>query len=744
MMQSSSVEFISALVAGALYALAAIYLAYRRRLQTPAARCGVIYLALGLFWSAGAALERSGALGFSASSPLLDPVLTGLVALALCFLFLTRIVMGERRAWWGWLVFGLVWITFGVLMKLSGWLTLFLLDLGAGWEEYLNLLSKAFLLAGWAVFIGGSAQIALKTYRKISPYSVEAAYWLLPLLLTALGDGLLFSGSLIFGDLVRIAGALAAAAIISMPRLPELDPPARHRLERVILAGFSLFFIFITALLTLSIDHRWVQLRPVWIALLLALLLVLIINPGIARLKKRFLEDEAGSPEALSDLLRQYSLSITNMLDLNLLATVAVGTASEYLEIRRGFLFLVEEETDPSSKGAKMLRGAKGMGELDPPVRKCTLGCALLDHFVAETGPITHEELCGLPAFQSDPHGSLDWLSKLGAEAYAPIYSKNEWIGLLAVGPKNSGRAYTRRDLTFLSTLAGQTAVALENARLYEGLVRLNEQFRQTNRHLERLDQTKSDFLTIATHELRTPMTLISGAGQLLFDEPELQQNSYHKSLLINLKVGIQRLDKIVESMLDMARIDTRQIQLDLQQVAIHRLIQMVHDDLRQDALQRKQTIEIKDLERLPPVMADVPGLRKVFQNILINAIKYTSDEGKITICGQELPLNDVDLPAGGVEIVVSDTGIGIDPEFRDLIFFKFYQGGEAALHSSGRNKFKGGGPGLGLSIARGIVEAHQGKIWVESPGYDEQTNPGSQFHVVLPLYPIETNSRND
>ena len=743
-MQSSSAGVISALIAGALYALAAVYLAYRRRLQTPIARLGVIYLALCLFWSAGAALERSGALGFTAASPLFDPALAGLAALALFFLFLTRIVMGERSAWWGWLVFGLAWITFVALMKLVGWLALSLLHLEAGGGEYLNLLSEALLIAGWAVFIGGSAQITLKTYRKISPYSVEAAYWLLPLLLTALGDGLLFSGNLIFGDLVRTAGALAAAAIISMPRLPELDPPARRRLERVILAGLSLFCIFIAALLMLSIDRRWAQLSPAWIALLLALLLALVINPGIGWLKKRFLEDEAGSPEALSDLLRQYSLSITNMLDLNLLATVAVGTASEYLEVRRGFLFLVEEETDPSAKGTKTLRGAKGMGELDPPPGKCTLGCALLDYFSAETSPVTHQELSGLPAFQSDPHGSLDWLSQLGAEAYAPIYSKNEWIGLLAVGPKNSGRAYTKRDLAFLSTLAGQTAVALENARLYEGLVRLNEQFRQTNRHLERLDQTKSDFLTIATHELRTPMTLISGAGQLLFDEPELQQNSYHQSLLVNLKVGIQRLDKIVESMLDMARIDTRQIQLDLQQVAIHRLIQMVHDDLRQDALQRRQTIEIKDLKRLPSVMADVPSLRKVFQNILINAIKYTSDEGKITISGQALPPNEADLPAGGVEVVVSDTGIGIDPEFRDLIFFKFYQGGEAALHSSGRNKFKGGGPGLGLSIARGIVEAHQGKIWVESPGYDEQTNPGSQFHVVLPLYPIETSRRKD
>jgi signal transduction histidine kinase len=91
-------------------------------------------------------------------------------------------------------------------------------------------------------------------------------------------------------------------------------------------------------------------------------------------------------------------------------------------------------------------------------------------------------------------------------------------------------------------------------------------------------------------------------------------------------------------------------------------------------------------------------------------------------------------LPQGGVEIVVSDTGIGIDPRYHELIFVKFYQTGELALHSTGKTKFKGGGPGLGLAIARGVVEAHQGRIWVESSGHDEENCPGSKFTVVLPV----------
>ncbi len=89
-----------------------------------------------------------------------------------------------------------------------------------------------------------------------------------------------------------------------------------------------------------------------------------------------------------------------------------------------------------------------------------------------------------------------------------------------------------------------------------------------------------------------------------------------------------------------------------------------------------------------------------------------------------------------GLEIIVEDTGIGIDAAHKDLIFEKFFQTGEVLLHSSSKSNFKGGGPGLGLSIAQGIIEAHQGKIWVESPGYSESNCPGSKFYVHLPLEP--------
>ena len=131
---------------------------------------------------------------------------------------------------------------------------------------------------------------------------------------------------------------------------------------------------------------------------------------------------------------------------------------------------------------------------------------------------------------------------------------------------------------------------------------------------------------------------------------------------------------------------------------------------------------------------ADPNTLHKVFFHLVSNAIKFTPDDGKITITGQELPLRSKEAPDGGVQITISDTGVGVDPEYRDLIFTKFYQPGDLGKHSTSKSRFKGSGTGLGLALAKGIVEAHGGRIWVQSQGYDEVHFPGSHFHVLLPL----------
>lgn len=329
-------------------------------------------------------------------------------------------------------------------------------------------------------------------------------------------------------------------------------------------------------------------------------------------------------------------------------------------------------------------------------------------------------------------------VQSLECEVYVPITSKRQWIGMLAFGAKLSGHRYTEDDLVTLSALGNQTAVALENARLVDNLMRLNNELRHarrdlesTNRALERLDQTKSDFISIASHELRTPLTVIKGYVEMLLENPSIDP-AVHQ-FLKGINDGTVRLHEIMDSMFDIAQIDARSLQLHLQQIDLGSVIQEVCQAQSKAAKDRKLSLSI-DLPILPNLKADPNSLRKVFQHLVNNAIKFTPDGGIVIITGHVVDACPNDLSEGGVEIIVSDTGMGVDPNFRELIFTKFYQGGDLTKHSTSKSRFKGGGSGLGLALSKGIIEAHDGRIWVDSPGYDEVHFPGSQFHVLIPL----------
>ncbi|MBN1872888.1 MAG: GAF domain-containing protein [Anaerolineae bacterium] len=307
---------------------------------------------------------------------------------------------------------------------------------------------------------------------------------------------------------------------------------------------------------------------------------------------------------------------------------------------------------------------------------------------------------------------------------------KGEVMGMFSL-TRETPVSFSEEDADLAMTFAGHAAVALQNARVYSQLAHAYEQ-------LERLDRTKSDFITVASHELRTPLTTLRGFSQILLKDPQIHTDPVRSEMMEGIFNGAVRLHEIIDSMVDMARIDSRTLQLYVEMVHLSQIVEKVLKPLQPALQDRRLLLRCEGLEELPPLKADPDLLQKVFHHLVTNAVKYTPDGGRIVLSGRVLPLGQWNLSEGGVEIVVRDTGIGIDPDFHDLIFAKFYQTGEVALHSSGRTKFKGGGAGLGLSIAKGIVEAHGGRIWVESPGYDEETCPGSTFHVVLPMQPPE------
>ena len=340
-------------------------------------------------------------------------------------------------------------------------------------------------------------------------------------------------------------------------------------------------------------------------------------------------------------------------------------------------------------------------------------------------------------------HGwqQVEWLPLNRSWMGVPLFSQNRVIGMLSL-TRPDVAAFTQDDSILVSTFALQAAIALENAGLYDEITRFNEQLEQmvaqrteelnhAYHALEKLDQNKTDFINVAAHELRTPLTVIKGYMGMVGSDTAVSQSAYLSEIVKVVLKGTDRLHVIINSMLDVARIDSQILDLHIEPTSLAVALKRIQSDYATACRERQITITLENIDRIPIVHADPGLLLKVFQNLITNAIKYTPDGGRITVSG--VPLTDEQI-GECVEVLVQDTGIGIDPEHHELIFEKFYQTGTVALHSSGESKFKGGGPGLGLAIVRGIVQAHGGRIWVESEGQDEERCPGSTFHVRLPL----------
>ncbi len=251
----------------------------------------------------------------------------------------------------------------------------------------------------------------------------------------------------------------------------------------------------------------------------------------------------------------------------------------------------------------------------------------------------------------------------------------------------------------------------------------------RANRELARLEKAKTDFISIAAHELKTPLTLIQGYVNMLFDmkiTPEIE------SFVTGIQRGSLRMGQILENMLDLSAIDTNQVKLVLTPVNLQSLFSLIIEQQQQALRQREQAIETMGLSSLPWLEADQTRLHQAFTHLINNAIKYTPDGGKIKILGETLPATN--SRPESVRIKIQDTGVGIAPEERDKIFERFHRTGNAKLHSTSQIKFMGAGPGLGLAIVKGMVEAHRGRVWADSPGFDVQNFPGSAFNVILPV----------
>ncbi len=604
-------------------------------------------------------------------------------------------------------------------------------------------------LAGWAIFTLFSALFVVRVMRKTSLAfnRRQMLYWASILVLIGGGQFLGMFTQPAWANIPMLIGSTLLVYTVCSTQLVDFLSLARQLTTSLIMAVLSavlygLGWAAFAFLPTLQADMRsWLP------GLILLLLLILFVRP-MWQLSERLVQQILpGTSFEINRIISEYSLSISNILDPQRLATVSIGLISEAIEVQRGILLLVSREQMGEINGYR-IKGNTGMGIAAPEDGLLNTNSPIVHHFTQVREPLTQYTLDFTTEFTEVPPRERQWFTALDVAIYIPIYAKDDWIGLLALGSKASGQPYLEQDLMLLRILADQTAVALQNARLVDSLTRVNNDFRrayaamdQSNRQLaranaqlEKLDSAKTEFIAIASHELRTPLTVMRGYTEMLQDDPLVKDNAYYQKLVSGIHGGIMRFHEIVDGMLDIAMINNRSLNLSVNEVSLEVLIRIICNGLKDAVAERRIALTLESLQGIPSIQGDPEALRKVFYHLIINAVKYTPDGGSITISGRNVPAGEHhSLNSNGVEIIISDTGIGIDPEYHDLIFVKFYQTGEIALHSSGKTKFKGGGPGLGLTIAKGIVEAHGGAIWVESPGHDEEKCPGSKFHVILP-----------
>ncbi len=285
-----------------------------------------------------------------------------------------------------------------------------------------------------------------------------------------------------------------------------------------------------------------------------------------------------------------------------------------------------------------------------------------------------------------------------------PLTAKNQLIGVLEVLNKRT-LPWTEDDRNYLSILAAQAAVAIESARLVEKLKRANQE-------LNELDKLKNDFIAIASHELRTPLGVILGYASFLQETSEGKVNE-HVTKVMNSALQLRR---IIEDMTSLRYLKEGEAEIRREHVTLNPIIQDAIGDLAMLSETKGHKLDLQTLPHDVPLYVDPIRVTMALTNVLNNAVTFTPDGGCICM--------DTKIHNGReVWITVTDSGIGLSPEHLDRIFDPFYQ---VEDHMVRRH----GGIGIGLSIARALIEANDGRIWASSAGL----GCGASFTLALPL----------
>jgi signal transduction histidine kinase len=407
-------------------------------------------------------------------------------------------------------------------------------------------------------------------------------------------------------------------------------------------------------------------------------------------------KDLRSMAEQLARLI-EVSVTLNSTLNLDELLRFIIVTATEIIDCESVSILLYDEKCGQLVFKAATGSDPKRLAETPVP----------LDNSLA--GTIFREnKIISLSDVHSDVRHYTAVSKNVGFEVHnilgVPMRIQDKPTGVLEALNKREGN-FDESDADILSVIASQAAVAINNARLVKALL-------DANNDLQAADQLKSNFLALASHELRTPLGVIIGYATFLQEESPGELSDHAKQVLN----AAMQMRVLVDAMTNMDMLRTKEMIMHRLVVPVQRILRGAYGEVKRLADAKRHKV-IFDLPDGPiPVKCDPDKLTSAIVNLLDNAVRFTPECGVITIGAQV-------QPGGEVLAWVQDTGKGIPESELKKIFQEFYQ---IEPHTTRKH----GGMGIGLSIAKGLIEAHGGKIWAESPGLGK----GSIIKVLLPF----------
>jgi signal transduction histidine kinase len=391
---------------------------------------------------------------------------------------------------------------------------------------------------------------------------------------------------------------------------------------------------------------------------------------------------------------------LNSTLSVEPLLRIIIQSATELTHTEACSIMLLDKRTGELRFTHSIGEGSEGLRDVTVPLENSIAGW-----IVRKRKPLLIRDAKTDPRWHSQIDKTIDFDTRsiLGV----PLKVKDEVIGVMELLNKVDEQGFVQDDIQIANTLAAQAAIAIENARLLDELQRAYDD-------LAELDQLKSNFVSIASHELRTPLSVILGYASFLREEVSGEAGEQIDIVL----QSAMRLRSIIDDMVNLRHVDTGQAQLERDIFSMTELISDVAGEFDQLAKAKQQILRVDLPEDPLKIDADRQKIYLVLANLLSNAIKFTLPQGRVQVSAQR--------KGEEIWVCVMDTGIGIPERDYNRIFDRFYQ-----VEPSLTRRYEG--MGLGLSVAKSMVELHNGRIWVESV-----VDKGSRFTVVLPISPFK------